>query len=615
MVRREHRTNAFGNPLSEQPLEEFEVRSLLAKAIKFHQSGNLPQAVRIYEQVLTAIPDNADALNLRGLVHHQQGNNSLAITLMGRAIELAPSIALYHNNIAIVFRDLGKNKEAIDTLNKALEIDQNYLDAIVNLAELHDQQGDKKIAADVYQRAVQLAPHMAPLRLLLAKCLFEFGDKPGAISELRHAIKLQPKNINAYERLGALLRDNDQLDEGLNIIERALKLTSDNAKLWFNFGLIKQDLGEPQAAREAYEHAIELQPEFVEAYHNLASLLRALDRPQEAITTYSKALQINPSAQETRANRSLALLASGEFEMGWADYTARRSVADQHYRLTESSLPTDLTDKFILIYRDQGLGDEIFFMRFVPELKARGASVTYSGQSQLTPIFKRLDFIDTVLDENRDLVVDVPDFKYSAGDLPYLLGMKSDNDTPSSIELSILPSKAKEIDQLLPRLGPPPYIGLTWRAGIQKRNRLSKIVPQGPLAESLVSIDATFVSLQRNPYDGEIKMLGQNMGQPLHDLSDLNEDLELMLALLDRLNFYICVSNTNTHLRAGLGKRCHVLVPNPADYRWMHSGSESPWFPGSKIFRENHQDGWASALKDLSTEFAEIGESTETKPK
>jgi hypothetical protein len=83
----------------------------------------------------------------------------------------------------------------------------------------------------------------------------------------------------------------------------------------------------------------------------------------------------------------------------------------------------------------------------------------------------------------------------------------------------------------------------------------------------------------------------------------LNDDLEEMLALLDRLDDYVCVSNTNVHLRAARGRTSRVLIPYPADFRWMNRGDESPWFPGTRLYRQTHEDGWGPAFEALAADL------------
>jgi hypothetical protein len=139
---------------------------------------------------------------------------------------------------------------------------------------------------------------------------------------------------------------------------------------------------------------------------------------------------------------------------------------------------------------------------------------------------------------------------------------------------------------------------------VQAENRLSKIAPQDALARALGGTHATLVALQRAPEPDEIDRFAAIAGRPVADFTALNDDLDGMLALLGLLHDYVCVSNTNVHLRAARGRTCRVLVPFPADYRWMDAGDESPWFPGSRVYRETREDGWRIAFDRLAVDLA-----------
>lgn len=102
----------------------------------------------------------------------------------------------------------------------------------------------------------------------------------------------------------------------------------------------------------------------------------------------------------------------------------------------------------------------------------------------------------------------------------------------------------------------------------------------------------TLLSVQRLPRPGETEALERVSGRPVADFSGWNEDLEDMLALLDCVDNYLAVSNTNTHLRAGLGRTGTVFVPFPPEWRWMAAGDASPWFPGFRIVRQRADDRW-----------------------
>ena len=124
-------------------------------------------------------------------------------------------------------------------------------------------------------------------------------------------------------------------------------------------------------------------------------------------------------------------------------------------------------------------------------------------------------------------------------------------------------------------------------------------------------VHGTLLALQRNPQPGEIEELSSRAGRPVHDLTALNEDLEAMLALLALVDDYIGVRNTNMHLRAGTGRTARVLVPRPAEWRWLIAGDESPWFPRFRIYRQKPDGDWGAAFDrlkhDLQAEFGERG--------
>ena len=158
--------------------------------------------------------------------------------------------------------------------------------------------------------------------------------------------------------------------------------------------------------------------------------------------------------------------------------------------------------------------------------------------------------------------------------------------------------------ELLAGFGPPPHIGVTWRAGSRDRHRLLyKYAPIEALAGALRPAPGTIVALQRAPDAGEVELLGAALGRPVLDLTALNADLEAMLALVGALDDYVSVSNTNVHLRAALGRTSRVLLPNPPEFRWMARGRESPWFPGTTIYRQGSDADWAPALADLARDL------------
>jgi hypothetical protein len=257
----------------------------------------------------------------------------------------------------------------------------------------------------------------------------------------------------------------------------------------------------------------------------------------------------------------------------------------------------------ILAQAEQGLGDEIFFLRFAPRLRARGASVLYRGSPKIAAILARSGAVDRLLAPG-----EAPPgvaMTVSIADLPYMLGMASVADIPPSLTLSALPAEVAAMRARLEALGPAPYYGVTWRAGTKtKKSSLFKEAPRDAIAALFKDTPGTLLLLQRVPQAGEVAEFARVAQRPAHDLTELNDRLEEMLALLGLIDEYVCVSNTNVHLRAGLGRTCRVLLPYPPEFRWMAEGDESPWYPGTRVYRQHTDGDWGEALTALKRDLA-----------
>ncbi len=235
-------------------------------------------------------------------------------------------------------------------------------------------------------------------------------------------------------------------------------------------------------------------------------------------------------------------------------------------------------------------------------MKERGAAITYVADARIASIVADLSFVNRVIGEGEE--PEEADFTLSVGDLPLALGMKSAADIPPAYPLPVAPERAAKMEARLKRLGPAPYVGVTWRAGIpNKADAVFKLAPLDEIAEALRPANATVLVLQRNPEPGEIGALSRGLGRKIHDLTALNDALEDMLALLSLLDEYVTVSNTNVHLRAGARRESRVLVPDPPEWRWMASGDESPWFPGCAVYRQGMDGDWAGAFKTLGRDL------------
>lgn len=612
------------------------IGDILTRAVAEHRAGRINQAEALYRAALAREPANPDVLHLLGVALHQRSRSAEAVDMIGRAVALAPNVPIYRNNMGAALRALGRVSEALIHYRKAVELAPNYVEALVNLGNSLESAGQTEEAATQYRRALALDPNHVEAHTGLGGALLKLeqtllalrhlaraveleprsgmahsnlgagylkdGKRAEAEANFRRAVALAPDLAEAHFNLGALLHDEERSAEAYPALERAVALDPRHALGLNTLGLVMEDLGRLDRAAEIYRRAIAVDPGFALAHNNLGNVFKNEGRRADAIAAYTQAIEADPSYADAISNRSLARLTLGQFEDGWRDYEARDSVRSLLARLWRQPIPDNLSAMRVFVLRDQGLGDEIFFLRFVPQLKSRGAWIAYLADRKIASLTARLPFIDEVhvADQEPGEIA----MTLSLADLPWLLGMKSAAEIPPAVQIPPEPERLAKMRGRLASFGPPPYAGVTWRAGLQKRNSLSKLAPLAGIGRALRPIDCRVIAVQRLPAAGEIETLSAAIDAPVHDATALNDDLEDMLALLAVLDDYIAVSNTNVHLRASAGRASRVLVPNPPDFRWMAEGSESPWFPGTPLYRGTVTGEWRPALERLATDLA-----------
>jgi hypothetical protein len=261
-----------------------------------------------------------------------------------------------------------------------------------------------------------------------------------------------------------------------------------------------------------------------------------------------------------------------------------------------------------LLLPAQGLGDHLFFLRFAAGLRARARRVAFLCPDKLRGLLESASPVDELCGARP---AEGFDLELLLDELPRLLG---DAGTPPPLPIKASPSRVHAWHARLAALGPPPYLGVTWRAGsrrdsarefaVRGEEPLHKEVKLFELAASIRGWRGSVLILQRAPAPAECEALSKALGKAAHDLSSANEDLSEMAALLAVLDEYVGVSNTNMHVRAGVSKRARVLVPFPPEFRWMHAGATTPWFPDFTVYRQSAREGWHAALDGLRRDLS-----------
>jgi len=575
---------------------------VLADAIAHHQAGRLGDAEALYHQVLAGDAQNGDALHLLGLVLLARGAPREAAELIAKALKTAPKSLLFLDNFARAQSAAGDSAKALATLKKAVKAAPTSAHAWCSLGQNHAKAGETRKAIHALRRSLKLDPGQAGAWNALGLVVAQKGQPQEAREILEQGFSLVPDAPDLTNSLGVIAREAGALDDSIRFLEKAVTLAPRSALTLSNLGVSLADAGRFEDALVRFEAALALDDGNSEAWRAYAKPLIALGRAESARMACDRAIALAPGDRRALWERALVNLLAGRLEAGWSDYRARLMVDRTCWPMPERPLEEDLSGRHIMVMGEQGLGEELFFLRFAASLKNRGARLTAWVDQRLVAMVQRIPFIDHALAKTAD-----PEFGADSeiclmGDLPWLAG--GCGETPPPAPMAALESSRTAIAQRLADTGGGPFIGLTWRAGIESRTTLHKVVPADLLLDATKELPGTLLALQRHPRDGEIARLAEKSGREILDFTDLNDDLEGMLALMERIDAYAGVSNTNMHLAAaaqaaGAGLRCHVLVPSPAEFRWLAEGHGSPWFPGFAVYRENPRDGWGPVAQSL----------------
>lgn len=619
-----------------------------------------------YRRVLGAAPDHARATALLGTALLQSGEAGQALPLLQAAATRLRNDPDTLGALAQAYFSLSQYPQAADTYRKALRIAPAAVELQLGLANSLAVQGQHIEARRMLERVLARQPDNVMGWFNFGNVLRDLGELAPAADAYREALQRAPELVQARNGLGSVLHTSLKLDEAEREYRRCVQDAPQFLAAWQNLASVLSDLGRHEASEVVCREALRLEPENTQTLGMLADSFNARGRMNEALHYYAEALKrapdyvalrlsyatklcdtgnvrgglaeyartlkAQPDAREPHQTLATTLLAHGFLAEGWAHYRWRPAFFAFQEKLPVTlaqRLPDVVDGKAICVLREQGLGDEIFFLRYVAELARRGARVTYRSGRAIASLVKRVGGggVSAVIDAEAPLPACAA--AILAGDLPHALTHSAESaenaveplwDFPwtqpvvaplplPGIRISVSEDALARMRAQLTQLGAPPYIGITWRGGTPPAEQgaggwvLFKELDIAGLGAALKPLQATFIALQRNPAPGELAAMAAALGTPVHDLTALNADLESMLALLALIDEYVGVSNTNMHLRAAAGKNARVLVPSPAEWRWMAAGKHSPWFPGFSIYRQSNDGDWLAALATLSLDL------------
>lgn len=336
---------------------------------------------------------------------------------------------------------------------------------------------------------------------------------------------------------------------------------------------------------------------------NMGIAFFCLDRSAEAVGWYEKALALAPTEYGITFGYACALIKAGRLDEGWPRYFDRR-LAPEDKDAWYLSLPRlrpgdDIAGRGVVLFQEQGLGDTIQFIRFVPDLLAKGARVTIVVPRPLVRLLARSYPAASVRETKHFDRQDGYDYAAAIPDLPYIAGATALWDVPAPIPyLQPDPDDTARFAALLPKARP--RIGLVW-AGEWRPQSIHAQVDQrrsttlAAMAAALTPVDATLVSLQLGSSRGEIAgWTGQTLCDPMGAVRDMADTAAIMASL----DLVISVDTAPLHLAGALGCPVWMISRQDACWRWGDAIGRSPWYPGMRLFRSRERS-LTPVLKDV----------------
>ena len=562
--------------------------------------GNLEAAIKCYERAAVLKPRMPEVWSNLGNALEEKGGHEEAIRHYRRALELRPEFPEAWYNLGNALQACEQWEESRTAYLQAIALRENFAEAHSNLANVLAALAESGEAERHFRRAIELRPNYADAHFNLGNL---FAGKDRLLEAAAHfelALRTQPGMLRAHNNLAHVYRTLEHYEEAeahYRIIPRG---DAGYIDAYNNYGLTLLALGRHDEAEEITRHAADLLPGFGQTHCNLGAIYHSQNRIEEARACYQRALDLNPKLSKAQLNRGMIELVSGDFERGWRDYELRWEDAPLHRRdFTQPQWQgEEITGKRLLVHAEQGLGDTLQFMRYLPMVRERGSQLLFEVKPRLASLMR--EFADvTVCIEGEKL----PDFDVHIPllSLPLIFGHTSEEKLPRTVPYIRVPeaARAKCAARLQPRDGAL-HVGLLWAGNpsfLHDRFRFRSL----PLEQMKPLLDVPgvrYFSLQIGEQLEELRR-DEELCKQIVDLSPYVDEMADTAAQIEALDLVISADSAVAHLAAGLGKPTWLLLPFAPDWRWMQKRRDTPWYPTMELFRQPTPGNWSPLIAEM----------------
>jgi Tfp pilus assembly protein PilF len=468
-----------------------------------------------------------------------------------------------------VLRALKRDSDALASFEKALSLSPNEVEALGNRGDTLLTLGRPAEALECFEKILSIAPDRGQALALRGVALAALRRFEAALDDLDVALAAAPNDpMVLYNRAGALFA-----------------------------------LGRLDEALASYDHVVAIAPQHAAAWNNRGNVLVALRRHDQALESFAKALAAKPDYADAHFNRALAWLATGDLARGFQDYEWRWKRTGMERARRNYGRPLwlgeyPLANRTILVHAEQGLGDTIQFVRYIPLLARAGAKIVLEAPPELAALLAPIEGLAGVVTRGEPL----PPFDVHCplGSLP--LAFKTDpTNIPAPIPYLFAGQDRTAKWRTRIEALEPPRIALAWSGNPAHVNDRNRSIPLAQLSPLWTTVGSRFVSIQREVRREDADVLRAtpaivHLGDELLDLADT-------AAVIELCDLVVSVDTAVAHLAAAMGRPVCIMLPFASDWRWTISGARSPWYPDARLFRQPRPGDWASVIDEVAREL------------
>ena len=590
--------------MAKQLMLDPRVRKLLKKGIAHQQAGRRERAEACYRSSLKADPRCPQTLHLLGLLAQQAGDYQQSIGWIEQALTLNPNDHDTLNSLAESYLGQGKIEMAINCYQRLVELVPQSAEAYHRLGKTQERLGEWEAATASYRSALALQADSPDVLGSLARLQSKQGTHKEAVETCQRALSLDPIQYETLTQMGNALIELGSYGPAIEALRSALILKPDYAPAVIGLGYFFERKGDLASALDSYRNALKLNPQSVTAHTHLGTVYLLQDDLEKATECFEQLLKLEPDSAEARAFLGLVHLKQGKFRPGLSEYESRWGTPYGLRFRRKFSQPLwkgePLEGSRILLHAEQGMGDTLQFVRYVPLVEARGARVVLEVQPRLHRLLAQTQGAPAIICRGEAL----PEFDWQCPLLSLPLALHTELTTIPAQVPYVHPDPAQAETWRQRLSGNSLRVGLVWAGNPLHPHEFWRSIPLEQLAPLTKLEGVTFYSLQMGTQVDQLKQW-ESQARVI-DLQEEQKDFADTAAIVANLDVLISIDTSVAHLAGAMGKPVWVLLCKSADWRWMLEREDSPWYPTARLFRQSTMGNWQDVVTRIEHELRKL---------